>query len=76
MAGWTALYAATAMIAAVAGFGGAAGALAGLGQIVFFVSLVALLVSVVLAAGRSDPQARAEAVSSKRGPTPSRGLAD
>jgi uncharacterized membrane protein YtjA (UPF0391 family) len=76
MAGWTALYAAAALLSAVAGFGGTTGALAALGQIVFFLSLVALLVSVVLAAGRSNQQVRPEAVSPKRGQTLSRGLGD
>jgi uncharacterized membrane protein YtjA (UPF0391 family) len=51
MAKWTPVFAATAVLAALIGFGGFAD-FAWLGQIVFFLCLVAIMVSLVLAASR------------------------
>jgi uncharacterized membrane protein YtjA (UPF0391 family) len=52
MAGWVSLNAAAALIAALLGFGGASGVAAGLAQVSFFVCLVGLMVSLVLASVR------------------------
>ena len=53
MAKWTPVFAAAAVLAALVGFGGSTGFAAGLGQIVFFLSLVAIMVSLVLAMSRN-----------------------
>jgi uncharacterized membrane protein YtjA (UPF0391 family) len=53
MAGWVPLvFIGGVATAALLGFGGAPAPAAGLGQILFFVSLVALMVSLVLASTR------------------------
>ena len=52
MAGWVPLFVGGVAIAALLGFGGTPALVAGLGQILFFVSLVALMVSLVLASTR------------------------
>ena len=53
MAKWTPVFAAAAVFAAMVGFGGSAGFTAGIGQILFFLCLVAILVSLVLSMSRN-----------------------
>lgn len=48
MAGWALSFAAAALLAALFGFGGSPGLATAFGQIVFFVSLIACMVSLVL----------------------------
>jgi len=54
---WALIFFVLAIVAAALGFGGIAGAAAGIAQLLFFVFLVLLLVSVLIGAlrGRSPP---------------------
>jgi uncharacterized membrane protein YtjA (UPF0391 family) len=52
MAGWMALFAAASVFSALLGFGGTPNPAAALAQLLFFVCLVALLVSWTLSATR------------------------
>ena len=53
MLGWALTFLIVALIAAALGFGGIAGAATGIAKILFFVFLVAFVVSLVLGRGRT-----------------------